>query len=103
MTGVIELFDKHWNIALFDVYEVWKRRKLHFCHSAADENDTEDEYNITECTKRLQELNVVLPKISVKSINRKYAECSRHISQLMIRGEHIALVILDKEEINKQS
>lgn len=27
LTGRIEMFDKHWNMALTDVHEVWKRRK----------------------------------------------------------------------------
>lgn len=31
MTGIVMSFDKHWNIALSDVFEVWKRRKTHLC------------------------------------------------------------------------
>lgn len=34
ITGFIESFDKHWNIVLSDVYEVWKRKKIHFCDTA---------------------------------------------------------------------
>lgn len=34
MTGIVMAFDKHWNIALSDVFEVWKRRKTNLCSTS---------------------------------------------------------------------
>lgn len=88
ITGILETFDKHWNIALSDVYEVYRRRKIHLC-------DTAEMGQAKDCTDRLKALGLKIPEIKVKSLNRKYVECSRYIPQLLIRGEQIAIITLD--------
>lgn len=92
MTGIIEVFDKHWNIVLSDVYEIWKRRKLHHCAIAAIDTDPASDEQTNACLARLKSLNVEVPVTKVKSLNRKFAECSRRIPQLLIRGEQIAII-----------
>lgn len=101
--------DKHWNLVISDVHEVWKRKKYSFCYvagvpplpstSAQPESSLESSLIIQKnnefCLSRLKLLNLKLPEVKVKSIHRKYVECSRHISQLVIRGEHIISIILD--------
>lgn len=78
---------------LTDVFEVWKRRKLHHCHTAAfDIDEIDPDAQLELCVSRLRSLNIQIPTTTVKSLNRKFAECSRHIPQLMIRGEQIAVI-----------
>lgn len=94
-TGFIEAFDKHWNIVLSDVVEVWRRKKFHYCPKAVIfHGDSRDEqYDI--CIQRLEVLNITIPTIVVKSLNRKLVECTRNVPKLLIRGEQIATIILD--------
>lgn len=112
-TGFIEAFDKHWNIVLADVCEVWKRKKFHYCSKAVmkspqqyDDADDDDVINsdkryehelFKECMQRLKMLKITPPTIAVKSLNRKMVECSRNVPKLLIRGEQIATVILDQQ------
>lgn len=91
-TGLIEAFDKHWNIVLTDVFEVWKRKKFHLCAKAAISHDNGDDDRLAECMQRLKMLNIKLPVVSAKSINRKQVECSRNVPKLLIRGEQIATI-----------
>lgn len=98
VTGFVLVFDKHWNMVLSDVYEVWKRRKLHHCTTADNNNvdhttSTADSDNI--CLARLRMLNIELAQPKVKSLNRKFAECSRRLPQIMIRGEQIGMITVD--------
>lgn len=123
VTGFIEAFDKHWNIVLIDVHEVWKRKKFHYCPKAvmqsrpppppssnadADDNnnanrddDDDDNEQFAECMQRLKMLNIARPTIAVKSLSRKLVECSRNVPKLLIRGEQIATIILDQQTITK--
>lgn len=90
LTGYIEAFDKHWNIALTNVSEIWKRRKKYFSENKVLFGNT-----ITSelALAKLKAMGIEIPKLSdIKSLNRKYVECSRHVDQLLIRGEQIALV-----------
>lgn len=98
VTGFVEAYDKHWNIVLSNVVHVWKRKKPHFCTTSMSSNMHDDAYDgnsIDECLRRLQRLGINVPAINVKSINRKFAECTRNIPQLLVRGEQIAVVHLD--------
>lgn len=107
VTGFIEAFDKHWNIVLNDVFEVWKRKKYHYtCRAIAlnDDNDDDDAAaasQLKECLQRLQDLNITIPSLNVKSVNRKQVECSRNVQKLLIRGEQIATIILDTTPDNE--
>jgi small nuclear ribonucleoprotein (snRNP)-like protein len=87
VTGYIEAFDKHYNLALSECIETWKRRKFKFSEAKiVHSNPAED------CSKILKEMNIEVPAISVKSLNRKYVECTREMGQLMIRGENVVLI-----------
>ncbi|XP_036230695.2 U7 snRNA-associated Sm-like protein LSm11, partial [Bactrocera oleae] len=87
LEGALVCFDKFWNLWLRDVYEVSQRRKFGY-----SENKMCGEPQ--DCTWRLKELGIELPKQEVKSINRKNVEIRRHLQQLFVRGEQVALVVL---------
>lgn len=95
-----------------DVLHVWKRKKLHYCATAIEPNkfcytdednnngdgssgnNNESDPTTVDCVERLKLLGIEIPEIKVKSLNRKYVECTRHVSQLVIRGEQIAIITL---------
>ncbi|XP_002033146.2 U7 snRNA-associated Sm-like protein LSm11 [Drosophila sechellia] len=85
--GELLAFDKQWNLLLRNVTETWKRRKYKY-----------GEQNIcdtpVDCTGRLKELGITLPRTEVKSLNRKNVEIRRELSQILIRGENVVIVSL---------
>lgn len=85
--GYLVAFDKHYNLVLTECTETWKRRKYSFSEAKVIHSQPSQ-----DCTNLLLKMGIKLPTISVKSINRKYVECSRKISQLMIRGEDVVLI-----------
>lgn len=106
VTGFVEAYDKHWNIALSNVVHVWKRMKPHFCTTPMSTNthgDADDGQSMNECMRRLQRLGINVPAINVKSINRKFAECTRSVPQLVVRGEHIAIIYSDVSQDRSSS
>lgn len=48
-----------------------------------------------DCLHKLKQLKIQFPTVLVKSLNRKYVECTRQVPQLMVRGEQVAVVMLD--------
>lgn len=102
-TGFIEAFDKHWNIVLSDVVEVWKRKKFHYCPKAVMLHDNNEDEQLAECIQRLRVLNITMPTVAVKSLNRKLVECTRNVPKLLIRGEQIATIILDSQTIKPET
>lgn len=90
LTGRIEMFDKHWNLALVDVVEVRKRRKAHQCDTA--DMQPGESQALVDCRQRLRELRLRLPAESVRSLNRKYVELTRSLPKAMVRGEQVVLV-----------
>lgn len=36
-----------------------------------------------------------MPKIEVKSLNRKYVQCIRNVPQLLVRGEQVILIQIE--------
>lgn len=98
LTGLIEAFDKHFNILLVDCIEVWRRRKFKFSdNNVALLGQPED------CSNLLKSMGLKVPEISAKSIDRKIVECTRKIPQLMIRGEDVVLVSENKDVTTQQS
>lgn len=92
VTGFVEVFDKHWNMALSDVYESWKRRKYRF-----SENKLCSLGEPQDCSELLRKMGIDVPEVSVKSVDRKYVMCSRKVPKLMIRGEQVVLVTPETE------
>lgn len=98
MTGNLEMFDKHWNVALRDVDEVWKRRKAFQCDTADYDAASDDRSApTTDCDRRMRDLRLRFAAVTVRSLNRKYVECSRRLPRAMIRGEQVALIVLIAE------
>ncbi|XP_058458033.1 U7 snRNA-associated Sm-like protein LSm11 [Malaya genurostris] len=91
VTGYVEVFDKHWNMALTDVFESWKRRKYRY-----SENKLCVLGDPQDCSEMLQKMGISIPKVNVKSIDRKYVMCTRKVPKLLIRGEQVVLVAADK-------
>jgi len=84
-TGVLVAFDKHWNLAMVDVDETFNR--LRRPRSDID-NDFKDQNR-----ERVGE-----SVVQVLKIRRNTELCQRHIAQIVLRGEHVALVqIIDKK------
>lgn len=79
-----------------DVLEVWKRRKAHYCQPAAQLSSTPD-----DCARRLKKLNITVPIVAVKSLNRKNIECSRRVAELLVRGENVVCVMLAETDAVK--
>ncbi|KAF5300130.1 hypothetical protein FQR65_LT09221 [Abscondita terminalis] len=80
----VVLFDKHWNLALENVREVWTRptrRKI-----PAGIGDPLETQNI----KR----KIVPPPITIVKSDKKVETCERQIDQLIVRGEQIAFITL---------
>jgi small nuclear ribonucleoprotein (snRNP)-like protein len=91
VTGFITAFDKHLNILLVECVEQWKRRKYKF-----SENKVALLSQPKDCTEVLLQMGIEIPKVTTKSIDRKNVQCSRLISQLMVRGEEVILISEDK-------
>jgi small nuclear ribonucleoprotein (snRNP)-like protein len=92
ITGFVEAFDKHFNIALVECNEVWKRRKFKF-----SDNNVALLGPPQDCSRLLKSMGIRVPDIVAKSLDRKTVECSRKLSQVVIRGEDVVLVAEDKD------
>ncbi|XP_053674759.1 U7 snRNA-associated Sm-like protein LSm11 [Anopheles nili] len=89
LTGVIEIFDRHWNIAVSDVHETWSRRKYRY-----STNTLHPESIIApqDCSDRLRNLGIVLPKTKVACDGSKNVIITRNVPQLFVKGTHVVLV-----------
>lgn len=81
-TGIIVLFDKHWNIALKNVHEVWTRPKKKLKSIFMDTPG--HEYKIKH--------RCVIPPVKIVQNTKKTELCERYLDQMLIRGEHIVCV-----------
>lgn len=102
ITGYLLVFDKDWNMVLEDVHEVWKRRKAYLCAVADCRMAVDTEAAAEDCAQRLRDLNITLPAVTAKSLSRKWVECRRQVGQLLIRGEHVVVVMLANEMEDKK-
>lgn len=98
ITGYVEAFDKHWNVALSDCYEVWKRRKFSY-----SENKMPLLGPAVDCTDLLRQMGIKLPEVKAQSLNRKSVQCSRTCPKILVRGEQIVLITkaIDKSDNKK--
>ncbi|XP_041974403.1 U7 snRNA-associated Sm-like protein LSm11 [Aricia agestis] len=77
-------FDKQWNLALTDVLEIWKRkapkkRKIPPCLG-------------TPVPKGTAATISPVPEVTETPIGNGILECTRHLPQIMVRGEHVVLI-----------
>ena len=90
--GFVAGFDKHWNLILTDVDEHFNRPRKRKTFSTAE-----------ACRARLTPAD--LPKdltmgesvMRVVKICGKFEVCVRHVPQVLLRGEHVALISLAVE------
>jgi len=84
-TGFIVAFDKHWNLALTDVDEQFSRRRSRKApvlggEITKDVPSDNRNYKIGESSVR------------VLKVNKKDELCTRHVPQVLLRGEHVVMV-----------
>ncbi|XP_050090240.1 U7 snRNA-associated Sm-like protein LSm11 [Anopheles aquasalis] len=87
VSGVIEMFDRHWNLAVSDVRESWRRRKYRYSEIPGPELDTPE-----DCSERLRQLGISLPSIETRSVDKKHVICTRKVPQMLVLGEQVVLV-----------
>ncbi|XP_044730098.1 U7 snRNA-associated Sm-like protein LSm11 [Chrysoperla carnea] len=81
-TAYVEAFDKHFNMALADVTEVWTRKK-------SRKNPALGNIENQQSMPR----KVITPKVKIIKSDKKTETCQRNIPKLMMRGEHVVLII----------
>ncbi|XP_058121155.1 U7 snRNA-associated Sm-like protein LSm11 [Anopheles ziemanni] len=98
ISGFIEIFDHHWNMAVSDVSETWRRRKYRY-----SENKLAPETigPAQDCSERLRMLGIVLPQSKARCDGKKYVICTRKVPQLLILGEQVVLVTPEPPEPEK--
>lgn len=97
ITGFVEVFDSHWNMALSDVFESWKRRKYRY-----SENKLCGFGEPRDCSEELRKMGITIPVVSVKSVDSKCVVCTRRVPKLLIRGEQVVLVTPEHAVVKKE-
>ncbi|XP_077286674.1 U6 snRNA-associated Sm-like protein LSm11 [Arctopsyche grandis] len=87
--GFVHAFDKQWNMALSDVIEVWTRKQKNKIISGLDDLSIDDRQVVKILGK-----SVRIPRIRVTKLKDGMEKCERHIPQMLMRGEHVVLVVL---------
>ncbi|XP_052758870.1 U7 snRNA-associated Sm-like protein LSm11 [Galleria mellonella] len=77
-------FDKQWNLALSDVLEIWKRK-------APRKRKIPPGMSMPAAKGSAAAISPV-PRITETPLGKGIWECTRHIPQLFVRGEHVVLV-----------
>ncbi|KAL3278176.1 hypothetical protein HHI36_013517 [Cryptolaemus montrouzieri] len=85
----VTAFDKHWNLALREVTEVWTRPKKRKTVSLLDADR-----NSTFQTQR----KIRPPPITILKVTKSQEVCSRKVDQYIVRGEHVVLITIFREE-----
>ncbi|KAL0276026.1 UNVERIFIED_CONTAM: hypothetical protein PYX00_003704 [Menopon gallinae] len=83
--GFVVAFDRHWNLAMADVKEVWSRRVRRKAVHFGDEFDPPREW-------KLMGPMVTPPKVVVLKTEKGVETCERHVNQMLMRGEHVAFI-----------
>lgn len=92
ITGFIEAFDKHLNLAMSDCIETYKRRKYDYMENKMILGKPED------CGKLIAQMGFKKSRPKAKSIDRKHVEVERTFKKLCIRGEDVALISEDYQK-----
>ncbi|XP_057665701.1 U7 snRNA-associated Sm-like protein LSm11 [Diorhabda carinulata] len=89
-------FDKHFNMALKEVTEKWVRRKK-------QKTPAFDSVEPIKKTKFQRQFRPPEIKVTPHETDKKLENCSRYVSQLMMRGEHVVLIniIDDRNDVKK--
>ncbi|CAH2267438.1 jg23817 [Pararge aegeria aegeria] len=77
-------FDKQWNLALTDVLEIWKKK--------APKKRKIPPGLGTPVPKGTAASISAVPVVTETPIGGGVLECTRHLPQVMVRGEHVVLV-----------
>ncbi|XP_052860783.1 U7 snRNA-associated Sm-like protein LSm11 [Anopheles cruzii] len=98
VSGIIELFDRHWNLAISEVEESWSRRKFRYsANRLAGLGEPQD------CSDRLRQLGITLPAVKVCELqNKKYVICTRSLPKLLVKGDHVVLVTPEPAAVVKK-
>ncbi|XP_049857173.1 U7 snRNA-associated Sm-like protein LSm11 isoform X3 [Schistocerca gregaria] len=73
-------FDRHWNLALKDIREVWTRKKKAKVPS------------IGSCGTLVESTPATGRTVLVLKSGKKEELLERHVPQLLLRGEHVAII-----------
>ncbi|XP_015126944.1 U7 snRNA-associated Sm-like protein LSm11 [Diachasma alloeum] len=76
----VAAFDKHWNLALEDCLEVWTRKVKRKAPALG-------------MPRQLVGIDEDMPKVIVKESNGKTETLERHVPQMLLRGEQVAVVV----------
>lgn len=94
-TGILRLFDRHWNLILTDVEEVYQRKKFRYGNEACAAGTTTEEMALS----RLRELGLQHPLrdaiVSSVAKKKKLVEVKRKHPLLFIKGDQVAVVFHD--------
>ncbi|XP_032666200.1 U7 snRNA-associated Sm-like protein LSm11 [Odontomachus brunneus] len=77
----VAAFDKHWNLALEDCYEVWSRKVKRKAPALGAD------------AIKVETAQSDVPKAVVKKIEGKMETLERHVPQMLLRGEQVAIIV----------
>ncbi|XP_022823524.1 U7 snRNA-associated Sm-like protein LSm11 [Spodoptera litura] len=77
-------FDKHWNMALSDVLEVWQKKRV--------KQRKIPPVMGKPVPKGTAATISTIPTVTETPLGKGIFECQRHVPQMMMRGEHIVLI-----------
>ncbi|XP_035739876.1 U7 snRNA-associated Sm-like protein LSm11 [Vespa mandarinia] len=108
----VAAFDKHWNLALEDCFEVWTRKRKRKAPAALDtkenekttrmmtmmmmmreEEEEEEKEEEKEMKERRRTTTSFVPKVVLKKIEGKTETLERHVPQMLLRGEQVAIIV----------
>jgi len=87
LTGFIEAFDKHWNLALVDVDEHFNRKRKRKTYSSGEKMKKK----LVPADLPVQ-FKIGTSIMRIIRIQGNYEVCVRHVPQVLVRGEQIAMI-----------